>query len=198
MGVAVKKTAFSRAEFIAWENEQPDKNEYVAGEVFAMVGVRDRHNIIAGNLYMLVRPHLKGSPCKTYVSDIKLEVEAADAVFYPDLFVTCVDSGDPRVKRDASLVVEILSPSTEAYDRGRKFAAYRMLPALQDYVLVSTDEALVEVYSRSGDAWLLREYRQGDRVRLTSINLDIDVIAIFDEVDFSEPALPEVPPATTD
>lgn len=198
MGLALKKTALSRAEFIAWENEQPDKNEYVAGEVFAMVGVRDRHNIIAGNLYMLVRPHLKGSPCKTYVSDIKLEVETADAVFYPDLFVTCVDSGDPRVKRDASLVVEILSPSTEAYDRGRKFAAYRMLPGLQDYVLVSTDEALVEVYSRSGDAWLLREYRQDDQVRLASINLDIDLTAIFDEVDFSEPALPETPPASTD
>jgi len=198
MGLALKQTAFSRAEFIAWENEQPDKNEYVAGEVFAMVGVRDRHNIIAGNLYMLVRPHLKGSPCKTYVSDIKLEVESADAVFYPDLFVTCTNGSDPRVKRDASLVVEILSPSTEAYDRGRKFAAYRMLPSLQDYVLVSTDEALVEVYSRSGDAWLLREYRQGDRVRLASIDLDIDLSTIFDEVDFSEPPLPETPPATTD
>jgi Uma2 family endonuclease len=188
MGLPAKKPVLSREEFIAWENAQPDKSEFLDGEVFAMVGVRDRHNEIALNLAQFIRPHLKGSPCRTYLSDIKLEVAAADAVFYPDLFVTCAENADPLIKRDASLIVEILSPSTEAYDRGRKFASYRMLPSLHEYLLVSADEALVEIYTRTGDAWLLREYRPGDRFTLDSIDLALTVDDVFEDVDFSEPA----------
>lgn len=185
MGYALPKPKFSREDFIAWENEQADKSEYLEGEVYAMVGVRDRHNEIALNLVQFIRPHLKGSPCRTYLSDIKLEVTEADAVFYPDLFVTCASSSDPRVKRDAILLIEVLSPSTEAYDRGRKFAAYRLLPGLQEYLLVSTDQPLIEIYTRTGDAWLMREYRPGDHFKLASIDLNLSVDDVFDEVDFS-------------
>lgn len=83
MGLPAEKPHFSRADYLIWEHDQPARHEYVAGEVFAMVGVRDRHNVIAGNLYVPIRAHLKGSPCKTYLSDIKLEVSAADSVFTP-------------------------------------------------------------------------------------------------------------------
>ena len=186
MGPPAEKPHFSRADYLIWEHEQSDRHEYVAGEVFAMVGVRDRHNVIALNLAALVRPHLKGSPCKTYLSDIKLEVSAADSVFYPDLFVTCETPSDPLVKRDAALIVEILSPSTEAYDRGRKFGMYRLLPGLKEYLLIGTDEALVEVYRRTDDeAWLLRTYRPGDTFTLASIDLQIAVDDVFDDIDFS-------------
>ena len=186
MGLPAEKPCFNRADYLIWEHDQPERHEYVAGEVFAMVGVRDRHNVIALNLAALVRPHLKGSPCKTYLSDIKLEVSAADSVFYPDLFVTCETPSDPLVKRDAALIVEILSPSTEAYDRGRKFGMYRLLPGLKEYLLIGTDEALVEVYRRTDDdAWLLRTYRPGDTFTLTSIDLQIAVDDVFDEIDFS-------------
>ena len=186
MGPPAEKPHFSRADYLIWEHEQSDRHEYVAGEVFAMVGVRDRHNVIALNLAALVRPHLKGSPCKTYLSDIKLEVSAADSVFYPDLFVTCETPSDPLVKRDAALIVEILSPSTEAYDRGRKFGMYRLLPGLKEYLLIGTDEALVEVYRRTDDdAWLLRTYRPGDTFTLACIDLQIAVDDVFDDIDFS-------------
>ena len=186
MGLPAEKPCFNRADYLIWEHDQPERHEYVAGEVFAMVGVRDRRNVIALNLAALVRPHLKGSPCKTYLSDIKLEVSAADSVFYPDLFVTCETPSDPLVKRDAALIVEILSPSTEAYDRGRKFGMYRLLPGLKEYLLIGTDEALVEVYRRTDDdAWLLRTYRPGDTFTLTSIDLQIAVDDVFDEIDFS-------------
>ena len=110
MGLPAEKPCFNRADYLIWEHDQPERHEYVAGEVFAMVGVRDRHNVIAGNLYVPIRAHLKGSPCKIYLSDIKLEVSAADSVFYPDLFVTCETPSDPLVKRDAALIIEILSP----------------------------------------------------------------------------------------
>jgi len=186
MGPPAEKPHFSRADYLIWEHEQSERHEYVAGEVFAMVGVRDRHNVIAGNLYVPLRAHLKGSPCKTYLSDIKLEVSAADSVFYPDLFVTCETPSDPLVKRDAALIVEILSPSTEAYDRGRKFGMYRLLPGLKEYLLIGTDEALVEVYRRTDDeAWLLRTYRPGDTFTLASIDLQIAVDDVFDDIDFS-------------
>ncbi len=189
MGLPAEKPHFSRADYLIWEHDQPDRHEYIGGEVFAMVGVRDRHNVIALNLAALVRPHLKGSPCKTYLSDIKLEVSAADSVFYPDLFVTCETPSDPLVKRDAALIVEILSPSTEAYDRGRKFAMYRLLPGLKEYLLISIDEARLEVYQRTDDdAWLLREYRLGDTLSLASIDLKVAVNEVFDDVEFNTPA----------
>ena len=189
MGLPAEKPHFSRADYLIWEHDQPERHEYVAGEVFAMVGARDRHNVIALNLAALVRPHLKGSPCKTYLSDIKLEVSAADSVFYPDLFVTCETPSDPLVKRDAALIVEILSPSTEAYDRGRKFGMYRLLTGLKEYLLIGTDEALVEVYRRTDDdAWLLRTYRPGDTFTLASIDLQIAVDEVFDDIDFTPAA----------
>lgn len=189
MGLPAEKPHFSRADYLIWEHGQPERHEYVAGEVFAMVGVRDRHNVIALNLAALIRPPLKGSPCKTYLSDIKLEVSAADSVFYPDLFVTCEAPSDPLVKREAALIVEILSPSTEAYDRGRKFGMYRLLPGLKEYLLIGTDEALVEIYRRTDDdAWLLRTYRAGDTFTLTSIDVQIAVDDVFDDIDFSQAA----------
>ena len=188
MGLAAKKPEFAREDYLTWESAQPDRHEYLAGEVFAMVGVRDQHNAIGGNLYVALHSHLRGSPCRPYFADVKLEVVAADSIFYPDLFVTCESPSDPLVKRDARLIVEILSPSTEAYDRGRKFACYRLLPGFQEYMLLSADEALIEVYTRTGDgAWLLREYRGSDRLTLSSIDLALSVDAIYDAIDFSEP-----------
>lgn len=185
MGLPAEKPAFTREDYLAWENEQAERHEYVGGEVFAMTGVRDSHNVVAGNFYLALRQHLKGSPCKTYMADVKLEVVAVDSVFYPDVFVTCESPADPLVKRDAKLIIEVLSPSTEAYDRGRKFAFYRQLPGLQNYVLVSTDEARIEIYSRAeDDAWLLRSYDANDQFTLASVGLILSVNSVFEDVDF--------------
>ena len=189
MALPAEKPSFSRADYLAWEHEQAERHEYVDGEVFAMTGVRDRHNVISLNLATAIRAHLKGTPCKTYMAEVKLEVALADSVFYPDVFVTCEAPSDPLIKRDAALIIEVLSPSTEAYDRGRKFAAYRMLGGLKEYILVTTDEPHIEVFTRANDgAWLLREYRPGDFLTLSSVDLTCSVDDIYDDVDFSEPA----------
>ncbi|MCB1982700.1 MAG: Uma2 family endonuclease, partial [Rhodoferax sp.] len=129
MGRALPRPTLSADEFLAWEAGQPLRHEFVAGEVFAMAGGEDRNNTVALNLVVALRQSLRGSPCRVYAGDVKLGVEAADAFFYPDLMVTCsaADAADRLVKREPVLVVEVLSPATAAFDRGPKFAAYRML-----------------------------------------------------------------------
>lgn len=187
MGLALEKPILDLAAYLDWENVQETRNEYVNGEVFAMVGARDTHNVIAGNVYLLLRNHLKGGPCKTYVSDIKLYVAESNCVFYPDVFVTCESPSDPLLKKDAKLIVEVLSPSTEAYDRGRKFAYYRQLPGLEDYLLISVDEARVEHFHRAGPGqWLMQEYQAGQTLHLAGLAMTIRVDDIFEDVLFTE------------
>jgi Uma2 family endonuclease len=125
-------------QFIVWDRTQTLKREFSAGELHAMAGVADAHAIIALNIASAAKVHLRGTPCRTFVAEVKLRVEAADCCFYPDIMVTCTaaDAADRLIKRDAILVVEVLSPSTAAYIRGDKFAAYRLLPSLREYLLV--------------------------------------------------------------
>ena len=127
------KPRFSPEEYLAWEAEQVEKHEYVDGEVFAMAGAGEGHVTITGNVYMALRQHLKGSPCRTFMADMKVQANANNAFFYPDVVVTCSarDAQDPLVKREPTLIVEVLSPSTAAYDRGAKFSSYRQLASLQ-------------------------------------------------------------------
>ncbi len=189
MGFALEKPLWTLEEYLAWENVQETKSEFVDGEVFAMVGVRDRHNTVALNIAFALRTHLKGSGCRAYASDIKLMVEAAKSVFYPDVFVTCEQPSDPLIKKDARLIVEVLSPSTEAYDRGRKFGFYRALPGLSEYLLVSCDEPRVELYRRAAEnQWLLQEFLAGQSLALSSVGLTLAVSDIYEDVDFSAPA----------
>lgn len=188
MGMALKKSAMNLDAFLAWEAQQDNRNEFVDGEIYAMVGVRDSHNLIGGNIYSALRRHLKGSGCRVFNLDVKLLVESAGSVFYPDVFVTCASAGDPLVKRDARLIVEVLSPSTEAYDRGRKFSTYRLLADLQEYMLIDGDEQRVELFRRTGpQQWLIQEFGPGDSVHLESVDLSISLEDIYDEVAFSAP-----------
>ena len=133
MGIAVTQLRMSAQDFLAWDETQSVRHEFVAGEVFAMAGAGEAHVTVALNVAMLLRQHLDGTPCRTFITDMKLRVEAADAFFYPDVMVTCsaADAGDPLVKRAPVLLVEVLSPATAAYDRGDKFAAYRQLAMLR-------------------------------------------------------------------
>lgn len=185
MGMAMQKPEFDLGAYLAWEAEQPNRNEFVDGEIFAMVGVRDSHNTIALNVAFPLQKHLKGTPCRMYAMEVKLLVESAGSVFYPDVFVTCASAADPLVKRDAKLIVEVLSPSTEAYDRGRKFGVYRQLPDLQEYVLINGDEQKVEIFRRSGpQQWLFQEFGPGESFQLASVDLGLTVDEVYDEVVF--------------
>lgn len=185
MGMALEKPSLSLDAYLAWEAEQPGRNEFVDGEIYAMVGVRDSHNTIALNVAMALKMHLKGTPCRVFAMEVKLLVASEDSVFYPDVFVTCASAGDPLVKRDAKLIVEVLSPSTEAYDRGRKFSVYRQLPDLQEYLLINGDQAKIELFRRTGpEQWLIQEFGPGQGVHLTSVDLDLTVAEVYDEVVF--------------
>ena len=137
MGIPQPVIPFNFDDYIAWESEQLEKHEFVRGEVFAMAGARRVHVTVSLNLASAFKSHLRGTPCQTYMADMKLRVEAVDTGFYPDVMVTC-DSRDHTADlylSHAIMVVEVLSESTAAYDRGDKFADYRKLSSLREYVI---------------------------------------------------------------
>ena len=197
---AIPEPGFSGEDFLAWEAHQSVKHEFLAGEVFAMAGARDAHVTIAGNVFMLLRAHTRGTPCRTYIADMKLRVAAADAYFYPDVFVTC----DPRDqmsdtwKSHARLVVEVLSESTEGYDRGRKFQNYRLLDSLQEYVVIDPEARTVDVFRRAADRqWELHPYEGGATAEFVSLGCLAPLELIFEDVppSFTELVPSDLPPA---
>jgi Uma2 family endonuclease len=140
---------------------------------------------------MALRQHLSGTPCRTFITDMKLRVEAADAFYYPDVMVTCsaADAGDLLVKRQPVLLVEVLSPSTAAHDRGEKFAAYRKLPSLREYLLIDTDTRRCDLYRKGDDGlWVLHPSEPGQAVALSSVTLQISPAQLWAEVP--DPATP--------
>lgn len=177
----------SEEDYLALEAQSPSKHEYVAGSIYAMTGASLRHNVLAGNIYTLLRAHLRGTPCRTFMSDAKLRVAKIHSYYYPDVMVTC----DPRhqsispadnVVDTPRLVVEILSQSTEATDRREKLLAYRSLPSLLEYMLVSQDEASIEIHRRQGDiGWQIITLSPGDPVELSSVEIITDFAAIYEE-----------------
>ena len=191
MGNVATRLRMSAQDFLAWDETQTVRHEFVAGEVFAMAGAGEAHVTAAGNVYLLLRQHLAGTPCRTFITDMKLRVDAADAVFYPDVMVTCsaADAADPLVKREPVLLVEVLSPATAAYDRGDKFAAYRKLPSLREYLLVDTDSRRCDLYRKGGDGlWVLHPFEPGQAVTLESVEVELGAAALWDEVP--DPAAP--------
>ena len=182
------KTPFGPDDYLAWEQEQAFRNEYVDGEVFAMSGASDAHATVAGNLFANLHGLLRGTPCKPFMADMKVQVEAANCFFYPDILVTC----DPRdrgseashVKQHPVLVIEVLSPSTEAYDRGNKFAAYRLLPSLKEYALVSIEERRIEVFRRDDTGhWVLYPFATDETLALASVDLRCPLAELFEGVE---------------
>ncbi|MFN3610566.1 Uma2 family endonuclease [Tepidimonas sp.] len=181
------------AEYLRLEARSPVRHEYVGGQIYAMTGASLRHNIIAGNVYTLLRHHLRGSPCRTFMADAKLRVAKQQSIYYPDVMVTChpqhqqVGSEDFLVE-SPRLVVEVLSESTAGTDRREKLLAYRTLPSLQEYVLIAQDEALIEIYRREGDiGWQRITLTPGDPVEWISVELTTDFATIYEESGLALP-----------
>ena len=190
MGLPLPHALMTAAEFLAWDEHQTLRREFVRGEVFAMAGGEDRNNTVAGNLYVALRAHLAGSPCRVYSADVKLRVEAADCFFYPDVMVTCsaADAASRLIKREAVLVVEVLSPSTSAYDRGDKFADYRALPSLAEYLLVDVDKRRCDLYRKGADGlWVLHPTQGGQPLVLASVDLTVAPDALWADLEPSAP-----------
>jgi len=185
MGLPQRQVVMTAEDFIDWENQQPDKHEFVAGEVFAMGGARRVHVAVTGNCFAKLKAHLRGGPCRAFMADMKVEVQTAAAVFYPDVLVTCHpdDLKADLVMAHPKVIVEVLSESTAAYDRGGKFAMYRQLESLREYVLIDPDARRVEVFRRqdSGD-WLLMASESGQGLILKSLDFAAPLDVVFEDV----------------
>jgi len=166
------------------------RSEYVDGEVFAMTGASAEHNAIVVNIARELSIQMKGRPCQVYANDMKLRIRPAEAGKYPDLIGLCGEQQFQDGRRDVllnpSLIVEVLSDSTEAYDRGNKFAIYRELPSLKEYLLVSQHRVQVELFSRGDDGrWTLSDFSAlTDSVPLPSIGCSLSLAEIYDKVVF--------------
>lgn len=176
--------------FLAWEHEQPERHEFVSGEVYAMTGATAAHDEITGNLYSSLKSRLVPRGCRVYQQNRK--VAAGVDLFYPDVVVQC----GPRelkslIATNPVLIAEVLSDSTVGYDRDHKWPLYQRLPSLRTFLLVAQDRVKVEVYRRSADGWLytLHEALDG-AIDLAEPSLSIPVRELYDGIDGIDPAMP--------
>ncbi|MEI6705441.1 MAG: Uma2 family endonuclease [Deltaproteobacteria bacterium] len=186
MGNTAEKLYFTREDYLEWEALQTDKNEYLAGEIFAMVGVRQIHSIVALNIATELKQQLKGKPCRPHISDMKLQVDAVDAYFYPDIMVSC-DKRDAKADlylEHPCLIIEVLSASTASYDMGLKFEFYRHIQELQEYVLVDPERHSIWLYRKNQyKEWVLHEFPNQSDVVFESIGCKLNHGDIFEGVD---------------
>lgn len=169
----------SLPEFLAWEEQQSDRHEFVGGEVYAMVGARRAHCEVTTNLTALLWNALRGTPCRVYSESRKLQV--ASEVFYPDVVVSChaADIGTDAPLQAPTLIIEVLSPSTQAYDRSLKFAHYRRLPSLREYVLVDPDTLRIDLFRPGTEGWVLHDMSDGPALQLASLSCELPLSEVF-------------------
>lgn len=174
------------AEYLVWEPTQEGRYEFWDGEVVAMSGGTRHHNRISGNFFRLLDDALLDRSCDVYIADVKVQVEPGQKYFYPDVLVTCDErDDDAQFVQFPCLIIEVLSPSTEAIDRGVKFARYRQFTSLQEYVLVQADRYHVEVFRRKDKGqWVLSEYKLEDSLFLESIDVKIAISELYRQVQF--------------
>ncbi len=196
---ALPKPYYQPAEYLALERAAVYKSEYFAGEIYAMAGAGKAHNIITLNIASELRSRFRGGPCHVYASEMRVRVQASSLYTYPDVVALCgeeqFEDGHQDTLTNPTVIFEVLSPSTEGYDRGKKFTLYRRLESLTDYLLVAQDEARVEHYTRQGHDWLLREVHGLDAtIQLPSLAAALPLAAVYEDVAF--PTAPiDAPPA---
>ena len=170
-------TQLSEQDYLEGEETSQIRHEYVAGEVFAMAGGSKAHNIISGNVFALLRATQHGSGCQTFIADMRVRIIKQSSYYYPDVVVTWAPddlAGDaPKDHIECpGLIVEVLSPSTEAIDHREKMLAYRHIDSLREYVLIDQERRWIEVYRRAGSGWVADLYSPGDRISLNPSTLN--------------------------
>lgn len=189
---ALAQTRYTLEEYLEVERAAPYKSEYYAGEIFAMAGASPTHNLLVAALAAALVARLRGTPCTTYASDLRVKCGPAGLFCYPDVSVVCgkaaVDASHNLT--NPALLVEVLSPTTEAHDRGAKFAQYRRLDSLREYVLVSQTEPRVEVFTRGDDGrWTLTEAVGPDaECPLDSLGISLPLCEIYERAAFAPEA----------
>ena len=187
--IAVRESfpRFTPEEYFVWEEQQLHRHEYIDGEVYAMSGGTINYSEIGSKFNRILGNHLEDSGYRTLNSDARVNIFESAKYVYPDVSVTC----DDRDKTTAQyitypcLIIEVLSPNTEAYDRGSKFRMYRRNPSLQEYVLVSADAIEIELFRKiEADDWRIINYQAGDSVELKSVNLTFSIEDIYKGITF--------------
>ncbi len=177
-------------QYLDGELEAETKHEYIDGEVYAVAGAGDAHVKVTLNMALLLKNHLRGSECSTYVNNMKARIGKDEAFFYPDVMVCCDPSDQlPEqnyIKNSPKLIIEVLSSSTENKDRGKKFILYRKLPSLEEYVLIDPREYYVEMYRRQADKqWMLFSHEGAQSVlEFASIRLRCTLVDLYEDVIF--------------
>jgi len=199
---AQPQPSMTEAEYLDYERRSPLKHDFWQGQVFAMAGASAAHNLIAANLITLLRTHVRGRGGRVFPSDMRLKVLKTGLYTYPDITIVC---GPPQFAQDGAgdtlinpmIVIEILSPSTEAYDRGLKFQNYRLIDTLQEYVLVAQDTYRVEHYLREQEQrWVLTEATGATaRCVLPALQCDLALSALYEDVAVVD-TFPTSPPDT--
>jgi Uma2 family endonuclease len=199
MGAAQPVVKYTLAEYLAFEERSETKHEYYAGEIFAMAGASPTHNRLCFRLATLLGQRLEGSDCIGYTSDQKIWIAAAGLNTYADLTIVCgqaqYDPDHPILLTNPRVIIEVLSPSTMAYDRGEKWEFYQQLPSLLEYLLVWQDRAQIEQYSRqTDDSWrYLRIVGLEESITLSSIGCALSLAEVYSNIEFPPPKPPRPP-----
>jgi Uma2 family endonuclease len=184
------RVTYTPEEYLALEREAEYKSELINGQIYAMSGASEEHNLITLNLASEIRQQFKGRSCRVYSADMRVKVSSTGMYTYPDVVAVCggsiFEDSEVDTLTNPTVITEVLSPSTEAYDRGEKFAHYRRLPSLQEYVLISQDKLRVEHYLRHGDEWIFTELSElDDTLQLTAVDCSVALRDIYDKVEFT-------------
>ncbi|MBX3188821.1 MAG: Uma2 family endonuclease [Labilithrix sp.] len=192
MTAPAHRVHYSRAEYLALEASSNVKHEYLDGQIYGMAGGTPEHAALSAAVIGLLFSQLRGGRCRAHDSDLRVRVLDTGLATYPDVTVVCGprerDPDDPHAVTNPTLIVEVLSPSTEPYDRGDKFEHYKRMPSLRQYVLVSSTERAVEVWTRAEDqTWAHVVSREGERASLASVGASLDVRELYEAAE--EPRL---------
>jgi Uma2 family endonuclease len=177
---------FTPEEYLEIEESSTIKHEYIQGHIYAMVGASKAHVILTGNLVTLLNNHLRGTGCIVYSTDMKIRIEAANTFYYPDVAVTCDErdrTSSENFIRYPRLIIEVLSRKTEAFDRGDKFADYKTLETLEEYILVNQYQMSLERFQRNAEGfWVPFAYRESDDVSFASVNFHNAIAELYENV----------------
>lgn len=190
MASAAIQTYLTPEEYLTFERKATTKSEYLRGQIIARSGASFAHNFITADIVTHLNIQLMGGECQVAASDMRVKATQTASYFYPDVVVIC---GEPRAEDDnfdillnPTLIVEVLSSSTEAYDRGEKFEHYQQIASLKEYILISQDKVHVEQYRRQGEQWLLTEFREIEEVlSLLSIDCELRLWDVYRRVKFA-------------
>lgn len=186
MAAEPKPERISEEEYLEFERASEFKHDYIDGHMCLLAGGTRNHSELAGIVNGALRSRLRGTPCRTFTSDVRVRIDGQ--YFYADVTVSCDerDGGEGDDVRFPCVIFEVLSPSTEAYDRGDKFDLYQACPTLTEYVLVNNRRPEIQVFRRDADGWTLKAFRSGDEVELSSLSVRIAVDEIYEGIELVE------------